>query len=238
LLGTIKIKRGDAVKTSLFILLLFFTLNAKSELLVNSDFDVEWDHVDSTGYIYEADIDNSNLGWDFSELTGLSMSGTAWHGTAVDGGQYAFIQRGTKSDPSSISQTFTLLDEAFLSLDFLWSSRPKYPTLQNLLVTIDTGDYYYVITDFLADTNEWSSESFELGNLSAGTYTLNFYGYRSEDLVDDIDLAVFIDNVSLTAEETRVDFASMSNIYSVSSPFHISCFLMGGLLMRYRKRKT
>lgn len=226
------------MKPSLFILLLFFALNAKSELLVNSDFDAEWNDVDEKGYIYEPDINNSNLGWDFSERTGLSMSGTAWHGTALDGGQYAFIQRGTKNDPSSLSQSFTLEDDAFISLGFLWSSRPKYPTLQNLLVTIDAGDYFYVITDFLADTIEWSSESFELGNLSAGTYTLNFYGYRSEELVEDIDLALFIDNVSLTAEESRVDFASMSNIYSVTSPFHISCVLMWGLLMHYRKRNA
>ena len=224
------------MKPALFILLLILASNAKSEILTNADFDADWNHVDDRGYIYEPDIDNSNLGWYFSERTGLSLSGTAWHGTAVDGGQYAFIQRGTKYEPSFISQSFTLADDSFLTLDFLWSSRPKYPTLQNLLVTIDTGDYFYVITDFLADTSEWSAESFALGNLSAGTYSLNFYGYRPENIIEDIDVAVFVDNVSLSKEENRIDFENISNIYAVPSPLHMSCLLMITLLMRNRRK--
>ena len=87
------------------------SLTSHAELLENGDFESAWDPETERGpgYIYNPDKTNSGLGWTFVGDSGLSKSGTAWHGVSPDNSQFAFIQR----DYSSIQQTFSVAGWCF-----------------------------------------------------------------------------------------------------------------------------
>lgn len=223
------------MKYALLAIALLIPTMSHADLLDNGDFEATWDEANVTrggpGYIYQPHIDNERLGWTFDNESGLSQSGTAWHGVAPDGGQYAFIQR----DHSSIYQQFTLSQDSALALDFLWASRPQYDFGQHLQVTLRRGHDIYTLADFAVDTRTWTEQSLNLGNVDAGIYTLRFSGYNNTDS----DVAAFIDNVSLTQGAYNASLGDMSAMFAhnVPSPVHLWMLSLVGAFFFRRKRK-
>lgn len=209
------------------------SLTSHAELLENGDFESAWDPETERGpgYIYNPDKTNSGLGWTFVGDSGLSKSGTAWHGVSPDNSQFAFIQR----DYSSIQQTFSVAQDGVLELSFLWASRPRYNYGQNLMISLTNGKRTYVLDDIEVDTTEWTMSSINLGNVKSGDYTLVFFGYNDTD----DDVAAFLDDVSIS--QTGYDISSgnlESNFsYVVPAPLSAGGILLAGIAFFRKKKK-
>jgi hypothetical protein len=161
------------------------TAEASLISLTNSDFETNWTGgwMLGGGYVYHP-TSNENLGWEFSNLSGLSNSYTAWGGIAPSGNTFAFLQ----GVAPTISQSFTLASNQDVTTNFFMASR-GYFNLQGVSVSIDGN----AIASFAANTTQWQEKSVYLGLLTAGTHVLSFSGTYQGNL----DTSAFLDKVSL-----------------------------------------
>lgn len=131
--------------------------------------------------------------WAFSanNLSGICVDGSYFmnnYGSGAieanlpnGGGHAAFLACKNKIDQGSISQTFTVTEEAEYKLSFTYGSR--YYGSKCYTVQIETeldGQIVNTCPETEAGQNYWSVNEFSLGVLSVGTHTLKFAAAKTE----------------------------------------------------------
>ncbi|MFY9329847.1 MAG: PEP-CTERM sorting domain-containing protein [Georgfuchsia sp.] len=172
--------------------------NAFADSFSNGGFEVS--NVASGGYAYAGAAGAAP--WVFAGDAGVSTNGTAWGGIALDGFSFAFLQ-----NISSATQTFSGGAGSYV-IDFSLAQRTSVGTTvgaQKINVLFDgqllslagqTDTFIRPSTFGSGDVyGGWSTYSFTLNSVAAGSHTLSFQGLGVAGVVD---TSVFLDKVSVT----------------------------------------
>lgn len=195
-------------------------VQAATATLINDGFEASWNSTISSGQDgnvrFNYQPTGANIGWTFEAGTGVVNPRTS-NVSAAEGSQYAFLQMAS----GKISQTFNVAQNSVADLSFFYGLRPYYAAGQQLQVYLDN----QLVNTFTAANTApltWTSASFSLGTLAAGSHTLAFAGTGNQGL----DTTMFLDKVAV----------NVSAVPEPTSALMLSLGL-GGLLLATRRRQ-
>ena len=184
-------------------------------LIANDSFEASFSSSASTAtdgiVVFDYQPTGSGVVWDFAGTgTGVGNSNAL---AAYDGQTFAFL----RNTSGLLSQTFSVGQATNATLNFALALRASYEAGQSVNVLLDNQS----LSSFTATTtNSWTSETLDLGLLSAGTHTISFQGLYAGN-----DSTAFIDAINVS-EST-----------AVPEPFTIIGTLIGGTAAARMRKK-
>ena len=174
-----------------------------------SDGSFERPRYGAEGWGYRPDF----TGWTMTGNSGVASGYTPWVDAVQHGAQVAFLQ----AEPSSISQTISVITPGNYQLSFSGANRPGYAA-NGVIVRIDGNEVGSWDHTQFNTSNSFVYKNLAL-NLAAGVHTIEFAGWDTNN--DGDDVATAIDDISLEGPIGRLPPASPVDLTNAGATLDI-----------------